>query len=92
MPRKKFVNHIDKEGKITKIEIEIPDDQDIDEIQPPSQEEFNNNQPLKKIDFINVLNKTYTEINKMNDRITTLESIITEHNNLLKQIIKNISK
>ena len=84
---------INTDGSVTQEEIDLPDDQYISEI---SQEEINinfqNNQPIIKKDFIEILKKTFNEIDKVNERIKNLENIITEHNTLLKNIIKQISK
>jgi hypothetical protein len=90
MGRKRLINKINDDGTITKIEMEIPDDQaDMPEV---SQQEYDDNQPLIRKQFKDVLKNTYNELNKMNDRINNIESIITQHNELLKTIIKNISK
>ena len=95
------MSHKKKKGKVTVInngvisqeDIELPDDQYEPEL---SQEEINinfqNNQPIIKKDFIEILKKTFNEIDKVNERIKNLENIITEHNTLLKNIIKQISK
>ena len=95
------MSHKKKKGKVTFInngvisqeDIELPDDQYEPEL---SQEEikinFQNNQPIIKKDFIEILKKTFNEIDKVNERIKNLENIITEHNTLLKNIIKQISK
>lgn len=95
--RKKLINLVNNDGTISKIEMEIPDDQaDMPEV---PDEEFERNQPLKKQEFVNVLNKTYGDlnsaigkINELETKIKSLESIIIEHNNLLKSIVKIISK
>ena len=90
MGRKRLIYKINDDGTITKIEMEIPDDQaDMPEV---SQQEYDDNQPLIRKQFKDVLKNTYNELNKMNDRINNIESIITQHNELLKTIIKNISK
>jgi hypothetical protein len=95
--RKRFINLVNQDGSITKKEMEIPDDQyDAPEI---SQEEFSTHQPITRKDFISVLNKTYGDINNMiakfnelETKINNLESIIVEHNELLKKIVNKISK
>ena len=91
--KKGKVTVINNDGSVTQEEIDLPDDQYISEI---SQEEINinfqNNQPIIKKDFIEILKKTFNEIDKVNERIKNLENIITEHNTLLKNIIKQISK
>ena len=91
--KKGKVTVINNDGSVTQEEIDLPDDQYISEI---SQEEikinFQNNQPIIKKDFIEILKKTFNEIDKVNERIKNLENIITEHNTLLKNIIKQISK
>jgi predicted DNA-binding ArsR family transcriptional regulator len=91
--KKGKVTVINNDGSVTQEEIYLPDDQYISEI---SQEEINinfqNNQPIIKKDFIEILKKTFNEIDKVNERIKNLENIITEHNTLLKNIIKQISK
>lgn len=90
MGRKRLINKINDDGTITKVEMEIPDDQvNMPEV---SQVEYEDNQPLIRKHFKDVLKNTYNELNKMNDRINNIESIITQHNELLKTIIKNISK
>ena len=91
--KKGIITVINNDGTVTQEEIDLPDDQLISEI---SQEEINinfqNNQPIIKKDFIEILQKTFNEIDKVNERIKNLENIITEHNTLLKNIIKQISK
>ena len=91
--KKGIITVINNDGSVTQEEIDLPNDQFISEI---SQEEINinflNNQPIIKKDFIEILKKTFNEIDKVNERIKNLENIITEHNTLLKNIIKQISK
>jgi predicted DNA-binding ArsR family transcriptional regulator len=91
--KKGKVTVINNDGSVTKEDIDLPDDQYEPEI---SEEEikinFQNNQPIIKKDFIEILKKTFNEIDKVNERIKNLENIITEHNTLLKNIIKQISK
>ena len=91
--KKGIITVINNDGSVTQEEIDLPNDQFISEI---SQEEINinfqNNQPIIRKDFIEILKKTFNEIDKVNERIKNLENIITEHNTLLKNIIKQISK
>jgi hypothetical protein len=89
--RKKRVTHYKEDGTIGECEIEIPDDQP-DTLPTICPEEIQNNQPIIRKDFIEILKKTFNEIDKVNARIKNLENIITEHNTLLKNIIKQISK
>jgi hypothetical protein len=98
MPKKKLVNHVDKNGIISKVMIEIPDDQD-EEGKEVSQEEFTTNQPITRKEFVSVLNKTFNDLNNMiakfnelESKIKSLENIIIDHNNLLKNIVNLISK
>ena len=92
-----MIPHINKDGTIEEHEIEIPDDQeDMPNISP---EEFQNNQPIIRKEFVSVLNKTFNDINesiaKINEletKIKSLENIIIEHNELLKKIVNIISK
>ena len=92
--KKGIITVINNDGSVTQEEIDLPDDQYI--APDISQEEINinfqNNQPIIKKDFIEILKKTFNEIDKVNERIKNLESIITEHNTILKNIIKQISK
>jgi hypothetical protein len=95
--RTKMIPHIKKDGTIEEHEIEIPDDQEDMPIITP--EEFQNNQPIIRREFVSVLNKTFndinesiTKINELETKIKSLENIIIEHNELLRKIVKIISK
>ena len=96
--RKRMIPHINKDGTIEEHEIEIPDDQP-DTLPTISPEEYQNNQPIIRKEFVSVLNKTFNDINesiaKINEletKIKSLEYIIIEHNELLKKIVNIISK
>jgi hypothetical protein len=95
--RKRMIPHIQKDGTIEEHEIEIPDDQEDMPIVSP--EEYQNNQPIIRREFVSVLNKTFndinesiTKINELGTKIKSLENIIIEHNELLKKIVNIISK
>jgi hypothetical protein len=95
--RKRMIPHIKPDGTIEEHEIELPDDQE--EMPIISPEEYQNNQPIIRKEFVSVLNKTFNDINEsiakingLESKIKSLENIIIEHNELLKKIVNIISK